>query len=129
MANEAIHKCHSVRGTKIFQLSTEQGQDGRLKGRCRVLMRKCESKKKTTQAMTLACIVLHNICIELEDATPNCWDQTVDDMGRKRPQDEVRELFIMTKSPRRCDNNFESWQDKRCIEAKVFLEQRGEGVL
>ena len=60
-----------------------EGAYRRLKGRWRVLMRKCESKKKTTETMTLACILLHNICIELENAAPNCWDETVDDIGEE----------------------------------------------
>ena len=33
----------------------------------RVLMRKCESPPETTRMTTLACIVLHNICIERDD--------------------------------------------------------------
>ena len=89
---------------------------------------KCESKKKTTQTMTLECIVLHNICIELEDATPNCWDETVDDMGSKIPQDEVHELLVMTNSPQSHDNNFEAGKIRDALKQKFFLEKRGEGV-
>ena len=78
--------------------------------------------------MTLACIVLHNICIELEDTIPNCWDETVDQMGRKRPQDEVRELLIMTNSPQSRDNNFEAGKIRDTLKQKFFLEKLGEGV-
>ena len=38
---------------------------GQLKGRWRILLRKCESKTYTVKNMTLAAIVLHNLCIEL----------------------------------------------------------------
>ena len=78
--------------------------------------------------MTLACIVLHNICIELEDATPNCWDETVDDMERKRPQDEVIDCLIMTNSSRSRDNNFEAGKIRDALKQKFFLEKQGEGV-
>ena len=44
-----------------------EGAFGQLKGRWRVLMRKCESKTYAVKMMTLATIVLHNLCIELED--------------------------------------------------------------
>ena len=33
---------------------------GKLKGRFRVLFRKCESKKETVKIVGLACVVLHN---------------------------------------------------------------------
>ena len=41
---------------------------GQLKGRWRILLRKCESSVETVKLMSLTCIVLHNLCIELEDA-------------------------------------------------------------
>ena len=43
---------------------------GQLKGRWWVLMRKNESHKETVKLMTLACIVLHNICIDIHDEIP-----------------------------------------------------------
>ena len=43
---------------------------GQLKGRFRVLYRKSECNEDTTKAITLACIVLHNICIEYDKAFP-----------------------------------------------------------
>ena len=47
-----------------------EGAFGRLKCRFRVLHRKCESNKETVKLMGLACVVLHNICIETKDLVP-----------------------------------------------------------
>ena len=77
--------------------------------------------------MTLACIVLHNICIELEDATPNCWDETVDGMGRKRQQDEVRKILIMKNSPQSRDNNFEAGKIRNALKQKFFWKSWVKG--
>ena len=41
---------------------------GQLKGRWRVLLRKNESEPSQVKTATLACMVLHNICIEKGDA-------------------------------------------------------------
>ena len=52
-----------------------EGAYGRLKGRWRVLMRKCESRKSTTKKMTLACTVLHNLCINMDDPSAPHWHE------------------------------------------------------
>ena len=44
-----------------------EGVFGKLKGRFRVLFRKCESKKKTVKIMGVACVVLHNLRIDKGD--------------------------------------------------------------
>jgi len=44
-----------------------EGAYGQLKGRWRVLLRKCESSTEVIKVMTLACVVLHNICIDRGD--------------------------------------------------------------
>ena len=51
-----------------------EGAYGRLKGRWRILLKKCESKKESLKVMALACIVLHNLCIDLEDTNLGSWD-------------------------------------------------------
>ena len=47
---------------------------GKLKGRFRVVFSKCESKKTTMKIMGLACVVLHNLCIDKEDIIPRKFD-------------------------------------------------------
>ena len=44
-----------------------EGAFGKLKGRWRVLYKKCESTTDTMKAKALACVVLHNICIRKGD--------------------------------------------------------------
>ena len=44
-----------------------EGDFGNLKGRWRVLSKKCESNPETLKKFGLASIVLHNICIEMVD--------------------------------------------------------------
>ena len=44
-----------------------EGAFGQLKGRWRILLRKNECCSETLKLMSLACIILHNICIDLED--------------------------------------------------------------
>ena len=61
---------------------------GQLKGRWRILLRKCESSVKL---MSLTCIVLHNLYIELEDAPQRNWDLNNDPSSNKqRPRNIVR---------------------------------------
>ena len=51
---------------------------GQLKRRWWVLMQKNESHKKTVKRMTLACIGLHNICIDIHYEIPKNWDINYD---------------------------------------------------
>ena len=44
-----------------------EGAYGQLEGRWRVLLRKCESSRDQVCTATLACVVLHNICINRGD--------------------------------------------------------------
>ena len=53
---------------------TTEGTFGKLKGRFRVLFRKCEGKKETVKIMGLACVILHNLCIDKEDIIPRKSD-------------------------------------------------------
>ena len=74
---------------------------GQLKGRWRILLRKCESSVETVKLMSLTCIVLHNLCIELEDVPQRNWDLNNDQSSNKQtPRNIVRELLQM----RTCSN-------------------------
>ena len=73
-----------------------EGAYGKLKGRWRVLYHKCESRVDNVKAIILACIVLHNICIDRGDSAPRQWDLSRDPASNKRrPRDEVRSLLQM----------------------------------
>ena len=44
-----------------------EGAYGQLKGRWRILLRKCENSPEYLKTMTLACMVFHNVCLDLGD--------------------------------------------------------------
>ena len=52
------------------------------------MYRKSESTKEVVRATALACIVLHNICIECNDQMPAGSDLTVDPATKKRRERE-----------------------------------------
>lgn len=66
-----------------------EGAYGQLKGRWGVLLRKCESARDQVRTTTLACLILHNVCIDLT-LDPNTQ--------ARRPREEVRKLLQMTTS-------------------------------
>ena len=71
-----------------------EGAFGRLKSRFRVLHRKCESNKNTVKAMDLACVVLHNMCVEKGNLIPRKLDLAFDDItNKRRNSDDVRDLL------------------------------------
>ena len=74
-----------------------EGAFGRLKSRFRVLFRKCESQKETVKVYSLACVVLHNICIDRGDLIPRKFDLTLNHAENKRmTSEEVRDMLSLT---------------------------------
>ncbi|XP_028418939.1 uncharacterized protein LOC114544521 [Dendronephthya gigantea] len=72
---------------------------GMLKSRWRVLHRKCDSNNDTMKVKTLACIVLHNICIDKGETIPKSLDLTVNPATKQlRPRHIIRNLLHMTRS-------------------------------
>ena len=70
---------------------------GQLKGRWRVLFRKNESNKERVRTVTLAYMVLHNICIDRGDSIARKFDLSVDPSTQeKRDREEIRNLLQMT---------------------------------
>ena len=73
-----------------------EGAFGQLKGRGTLRKNKCHTD--TLKSMSLACIILHNVCIDLEDQGNRGWDLTVDETTQKRrPREVVRDMLHMTK--------------------------------
>ena len=73
-----------------------EGAYGKLKGLWRVLSRKCEGKVETVKAITLACVVLHSVCIAKGDVTLRQWDMRYDPATNKRRSiEEVQWLLQM----------------------------------
>ena len=68
-----------------------EGAYGQLKGRWRVLHRRCESSPENVTLTALACIVLHNVCIDRGDAISRKLDLTIDPDTAARRDREVRD--------------------------------------
>ena len=103
-----------------------EGAFGKLKGRWRILNRKCESQKESVKKMGLACVVLHNVCIELGDMTPRKWDMTVDDItNKRRPQNDIRDVLHITNINQKYLGNCPQLAKKiRDIIADKFWEEK-----
>ena len=72
---------------------------GMLKGRWRVLHRKCDSKKEVVRSCSLSCVVLHNICMQRGDTMPRSWDLSLStEENQRRNRQDVRDILMM----RRC---------------------------
>ena len=67
-----------------------------LKSWSRVLFRKCESNKETVKLYGLACVMLHNLCIERGDLVPRKFDLTLDHASNKHlSPEEVRDVLAL----------------------------------
>lgn len=106
-----------------------EGAFGQLKGRWRVLMRKNECDENTLKMMSLACVVLHNICIDLDDNMNKTWDAGYDPKtNKRRPADEVREILQMTKCKKVPDTCTNAIKIRDCLKSKFWQEKQGHGV-
>ena len=71
--------------------------------RWRVLLWKNEGDKEYVRTATLACMVLHNVCLVLGDSIPRKLDLTVGLDGKERAnRDEIRKLLLMRECRRIC---------------------------
>ena len=83
---------------------------GRLKIRCGALFRKCESNKETAKLYGLACVVLHNLCIERGDLVPRKFDLTLDHASNRllSPGEVMHVLALGSMNQKNFKVNFES---------------------
>ena len=98
-----------------------EGAYGQLKGRWRVLHRKCESSVKEVKMTTLACVILHNICISQNDQLPKYWDITSD----LQTSTEIREILDMTKAQKVKDSEKEAMNIRNAL-ADHFWQEKVE---
>ena len=68
---------------------------GQLKGRWRISYRKSECTPAAMKDIVLACIVLHNICINKEESFPTTLNVCNDQEGETLSQDRIRERLAM----------------------------------
>ena len=98
-----------------------EGAYGQLKGRWRVLHRKCESSAKEVKIITLACVILHNICISQNDQLPKYWDITSD----LQTSAEIRDTLDMTKARKVKDSEKEAIKIRNAL-ADHFWQEKVE---
>ena len=107
-----------------------EGAYGQLKGRWRVLMRKCESPPEIVRTATLACMVLHNICIDRGDTISRTLDLTVDPQtNNRRDRDIIRRLLKMRNCQRVPDNSFQGTRIRNALSGLFWAEKQGLEVL
>ena len=83
-----------------------EGAYGQLKGRWRILLRKCENSPEYLKMMTLECMALHNICLDLGDTISRKLDLTVHPTaGERKDRDGIRALLRMCQCPPLRDSN------------------------
>ena len=106
-----------------------EGVYGQLKGRWRVLLRKCESSRDQVRTATLACVVLHNTCINRGDSISKKLDLTVDPNSQeKRPREEIRKLLQMRDCSNARDTSTEAKKVRDALCRKLWLEKNSREV-
>ena len=100
-----------------------EGAYGQLKGRWRVLLRKSESSQDNVRITTLACMVLHNICIARGDAISKKLDLSLDANGQKRNREEIRKLLQMRNCSSIRDVSLEANKVRNALCEKLWLEK------
>lgn len=102
---------------------------GQLKGRFRVLYRKCECNEQTMKPITLACIVLHNLCIENGEPLPTQSDLAADPTTMaRRDRKAVRELLNMRSCEKVKDTSVQAVKIRGVLKDKLWKEREGHGV-
>ena len=106
-----------------------EGAYGQLKGRWRVLLRKCESTQEKITSTVLACMVLHNICIDQGDTIPKVLDLNFDPATNgRRARARVRELLQMKSCEKMRDTSHQADKIRNALAKKLWLEKQGGDV-
>ena len=100
-----------------------EGAYGQLKGRWRVLLRKCENSSTNVRTFALACIVLHNICLHLSDTMPRKLDLTIDlSTNEKKDRAKIREILEMRNCTKVRDSSLQTEKIRDALAEKLWLE-------
>ena len=94
-----------------------------------IIKHKNESHQDTIKAMSLACIDLHNLCIDVGDQGKIAWDATYDPMtNKKRPKEVIQNMLHMTRCRKVADNSRNTTIIRDCLKNKFWDEKQGKGV-
>ena len=89
----------------------------------RVLYRKSSCQPDAVKCIALACVVLHNICIDMGDSLPSQLDLTEDPaQHRRRSRKEVRELLMMRNCTIKKDKSCR--RDKKSTSRQILGRER-----
>ena len=103
-----------------------EGAFGHLKVRRRVLLRRNDCKHDTVKIMSLACCVLHNICIDMNDKANPAWDNSYDRKAKRRlPREEVQNILNLTKCRWVADTNKYATKIRDCLTERFWDEKQG----
>ena len=92
-------------------------------------MRKCECEIDSVKLMALACIVLHNLCIKLNNSELRTWDLSKEpNSNRKRPQEIVRELLQMRQQKPVYNRNPKAERIRDTLKDKFWTEHETGNV-
>ena len=101
-----------------------EGAFGQLKGRWRILLRKNESTPEEVTITTLACMILHNICIAKCDKIPLALDLTIDpNTNARKSSEDIRDELHMTKC-RKIRNSNEQAKKVRNVLANLLFDEQ-----
>ena len=102
-----------------------EGCYGQIKGRWRVTLRRNESSKEEVKTTTLACMVLHNICIDRGKTLSKQLDLTLDPVtNQRRDRNQVRELLQMTSCESIRDSIKLANAIRDALADKLFMEKQ-----
>ena len=98
---------------------------GQLKGRWQISFRKCESSTDEVRASTLACMVLHNICIERGETISSKLNLTVDPItNQRRDRQQTQELLLMTSCVKIRDSSHQANIIRDALAEKIVCRKR-----
>ena len=93
------------------------------------MLRKCESSSEEVRTVTLACMVLHNVCIARGDTIPKNLDLSIDpNTNEKRNSEIVRELLQMRECRKVKDTSKKAEKIRDALAEKLWSEKRTGNV-
>lgn len=97
---------------------------GQLKSRWRVLYRKSSCQPDAVKCIALACVVLHNVCIDVSDSLPSQLDLTEHPAQHgRRSRKEVRELLMMRNCTMKKDKSHHAEEIRKALLDKFWEEK------
>ena len=90
------------------------------------VLRKCESIQEEVQDNSLACILLHNICIEWQETLSRHLNATINlAANQRRPRDVIRHLLNVTNCQLIRDNFCQANRIRDVLTKKLSREKQG----